>query len=259
MIFKPAGCSAVSLVCCLCLGSSAHAIGVSGQGTWETTLQARDLDSNSTTVEAYYDTSLNITWLADANYAYTSHYDADGIMTWDQSIAWIAGLNATQYLELHNWRLPNVNQSFGPTCGLDANAFSGGLCGHNVNPLSSELAYMYHSTLGNLSSIDTQGNLQDGGGLTNTGPFIALMDGVYWSMDESMSDATRAWGFDMGVGYQVEFDKATLFPWGNYAWAIHDGDVGTPVASAVPLPAAACLLGSGLIGLLGFSKRSKAA
>lgn len=38
-------------------------------GTWQTTLQGRDLDGNATTFEAYYDTVLDITWLADANYA----------------------------------------------------------------------------------------------------------------------------------------------------------------------------------------------
>ena len=49
------------------LVTSVHAIGVTGQGTWETTLQARDLDGNLSTAEAYYDTDLDITWLADAN------------------------------------------------------------------------------------------------------------------------------------------------------------------------------------------------
>lgn len=43
-----------------------HAISISGQGTWETTLQGRDLDGNLNTFKAYYDTVLNITWLADA-------------------------------------------------------------------------------------------------------------------------------------------------------------------------------------------------
>jgi len=50
------------------------AVGVSGQGTWETTLQPRDLSGSPTTIEAYYDTVLDITWLVDANYARTSGY-----------------------------------------------------------------------------------------------------------------------------------------------------------------------------------------
>jgi hypothetical protein len=42
---------------------AAHAVGVSGQGPWETTLLARDLDGNAATAEAYYDTDFgyNIT------------------------------------------------------------------------------------------------------------------------------------------------------------------------------------------------------
>jgi hypothetical protein len=39
----------------------AYSVGVSGQGTWETTLQGRDLAGNAATIEAYYDTTLNIT------------------------------------------------------------------------------------------------------------------------------------------------------------------------------------------------------
>jgi hypothetical protein len=39
---------------------------VPGQGTWQTTLQARDLDGDGQ-IDAFYDTVLNITWLRDAN------------------------------------------------------------------------------------------------------------------------------------------------------------------------------------------------
>jgi hypothetical protein len=67
-----------------------HAIGVSGQGTWETTLQARDLDGNTSTIEAYYDTDLDITWLANANYAGTT-------MNWTTANAWAAGLSIWQH------------------------------------------------------------------------------------------------------------------------------------------------------------------
>jgi hypothetical protein len=51
---------------------TSSAAGISGQGTWETTLLPRDLDGNPATLEAYYDTDLNVTWLADANSAGTA-------------------------------------------------------------------------------------------------------------------------------------------------------------------------------------------
>lgn len=39
---------------------------IPGQGTWESTLQARDLTGDNV-ADAFYDSVLNITWLADAN------------------------------------------------------------------------------------------------------------------------------------------------------------------------------------------------
>ena len=56
----------ISVVSALACSAVAQALPVLGQGTWETTLQARDLNGDSVT-DAYYDTSLNITWLANAN------------------------------------------------------------------------------------------------------------------------------------------------------------------------------------------------
>ncbi len=81
----------------LCISSVINAAAISGQGTWETTLLGRDLDGNDATFEAYYDTVLDITWLADANYAQTSGYDADGMM--DYRLA---------SLGFSNWRLPRI-------------------------------------------------------------------------------------------------------------------------------------------------------
>ena len=53
-------------------------------------LQGRDLNSSAGSYEAYYDTELDITWLADANYAKTSGHDADGQMNWMNANAWAA-------------------------------------------------------------------------------------------------------------------------------------------------------------------------
>src|SRR3989344_1744726 len=85
----------------------AHAAAVSGQGTWETTLQGRDLDGNLSTFEAYYDTALNITWLVDGNYAQTSGYDTDGLMLWSAANTWAAGMNPYGS-GITGWRLPTM-------------------------------------------------------------------------------------------------------------------------------------------------------
>ena len=40
-----------------------------------------------------YDDVLKVTWLQDANYAKTSGYDADGLMTWSEADAWAKSLS----------------------------------------------------------------------------------------------------------------------------------------------------------------------
>src|SRR3972149_4947029 len=106
----------------------AHAASVSGQGTWQTTLQARDLDGNLSTAEAYYDTSLNITWLANANYA-------GDAMNWASANAWAASLN---FNGITGWRLPTVTDTDGPDADALGNdgcnySYAGGTdCGYNV-------------------------------------------------------------------------------------------------------------------------------
>jgi len=64
------------------------AASVSGQGTWETTLQGRaPVTPGGTDYQAYFDTVLNITWVADTNLA-------GGTMTWNEIPFWISLRNA---------------------------------------------------------------------------------------------------------------------------------------------------------------------
>jgi len=159
-------------------GSSALAVGIAGQGTWESTLQARDFDGNGTT-DGFYDTKLNITWL-----------DLDvGLKTWSQANAWIDALNANGGLYGYtNWRLP--------TTRADATV------GYDVPASSSEWASLYYDTLGNRSS-------KTGAGLTNTGSFQHLKSVIYFS--GTQYNDTLAWGFATSHGYQNQYTKTTPF------------------------------------------------
>ena len=56
---------------------------------------------------AVYDTDIDITWLADADYAKTSGYDADGLMNWYDANTWAASLNIGG---ISGWRLPEVGE-----------------------------------------------------------------------------------------------------------------------------------------------------
>jgi len=220
---------------------SAQAVPVSGQGTWESTLQGRDLDGNAATYEAYYDTVLDITWLADAN--------ANGLMNWDAANTWANNLDVNG---VTGWRLPTMVDTGAPGCDF---AYTGTDCGYNVQTGSaattvySEMASLFYDTLGNLAYYDTSGTgPQSGWGLTNTGPFSNLQSNDYWSGLEYAPGTGSAWFFSFGGGPQSSGFKADS----RYAVAVRPGDV-----SAVPVPAAVWLFGSGLIGLLGLAKRKR--
>lgn len=224
----------------------AQAVAVSGQGTWETTLQGRDLDGNfGNGFEAYYDTSMNITWLADANYAMTSGYDDDGRMDWATANAWAASLNPYGS-GITGWQLPHITESGITYCTSD--------CGYYQDTTFSPMTHMFYVTLGNtaLYTRAYQGP-QEGWGLSNTGPFTNIQQIGYWSATQYSNERwfyelTGAVYFDFETGEQ---DVAS-YPQHYYSWAIHAGDVG---AATVPLPAAMWLLGSGLLGLLGMSRK----
>ncbi len=234
---------------------TAQAAAITGQGTWESTLQGRDLDGNAATFEAYYDTTLDITWLADAN--------INGRDTWQNQKDWAAGLTLGGF---DDWRLPTItplngstyNTSFSnngttdrSTATTTTDGSDGGYRDGAGNPVS-EMGHMFYVTLGNLGVCIPNGggsttscDTQSGFGLSNTADFLNVQSNAdYWS--ESELDSSDAWLFDTGIGRQNVNLKDTDL----YAWAVRSGDV-----SAVPVPAAVWLFGSGLIGLIGFVRR----
>lgn len=252
MRFRHTCVATVLSVIVLCAPSLAGAASVSGQGSWETTLQARDLDGNLSSAEAYYDTALNITWLANANYAGT-------MMLWADANAWAASLDPYNS-GIGGWRLPTTVDvdNDGATYG---NLYQGVDYGYNIT-VHSEMSYMFYVTLGNKAFYDTSGNAQAGAGLTNTGPFSNIranynefFSEFYWSATEyAPLNSIYAWDFEFGIGLQGTGNKNAGDP--HYAWAVHSGDVGVAVTtSTVPVPAAVWLFGSGLAGLIGFTLR----
>ena len=175
---------------------------------------------------AYYDTELDITWATDAN--------INGQANWFDQQAWVSGLTISG---VSGWRLPSVDVN-----GDDniVNCSPGGV----VGCIDNEMGYLYYEE--GISSLAP-------------GPFSNIVSGTlsngasssYWSSTLNFPGSNSAQIFEFenggnGSGHTLLADYI-------YAWAVHDGDV-----SAVPVPPAIWLFGSGLIGLVGFYRRMKA-
>ena len=247
-------CSLFGLFAAGLFSSGAGAVAVSGQGTWESTLQGRDLDGNPATFEAYYDTALDITWLA-------SPTTAEGVKDWASANAWAAGLNVNG---ITGWRLPTntpVNGSSytqvlsndGSTDWGYAATTTDGTDGGWRDALGqpvSEMGHMYYVTLGNRGFCDPavpqpDCTPQPGWGLTNTGPFTFPDQTtlIYWSA--AAPDSSAGWCFDFFDGEQCLTAQFKIVYEG---WAVRDGDV-------VPVPAAVWLFGSGVLALAVVGRR----
>jgi hypothetical protein len=215
----------------LLAATAVQAVGVPGQGTWETTLLPRDLDGDALNgPEAFYDTALDVTWLRDTG-------DANSYKNWDTANTWA---NTLVVGGIGGWRLPTGVDTGAPGCDF---GFVGTDCGYNVDMASSEMAHLYHGTLGNLSScppslIDCSGGPQAGYGLTNTGDFQNMNPYYYWSGQEYATDSTFALVFWMDQG-RVDY-SAKVHP--GYAMAVHPGDV----LPAIPEPQTYALMLAGL-------------
>ncbi|MGH6647055.1 PEP-CTERM sorting domain-containing protein [Aquabacterium sp.] len=218
-------------------------------------LQGRDLDASVNGYEAFYDTVLNITWLADANFAKTSGHSANGQMTWEDASTWAA--NVTVH-GLSGWRLPNALPIHG--LGYDyRGAYDGSSdLGYGIRSPRSEMSYMFYENLGLLSYYDEQGQEQAGFGRPQgvdalavsqvPGGFIRNLGpehGEYWAAQAFEPEPGAHWVFDFEDDGQFALGPNDGGRWGgSYAWLVRSGDV-----SAVPEPSIFCLFGLGGLGL----------
>lgn len=196
---------------------------------------------------ALYDTDLNITWLADANYAKTSGYNTDGLMTWTQANTWAAGLTVGG---VSGWRLPATLQP-DPSCGMSSKPISFVLS-YGGNCTGSEMGHLFYKELGGVAgqSILTAHN-------ANYSLFRNFQANPYPSgtwLEEPTHITGWVFYFNFTSGEQSYLDtgalKYSFYNMTSPALAVHSGDI-----AAVPVPGAVWLLGSGLLGLIGVARR----
>jgi hypothetical protein len=184
-----------------------------------------------------YDIDRNITWLADANYAKTSGYHPDGEMNWQEAMDWAAQL---EYAGFTEWRLPTTMQP-DYSCSLVQTASTGDVLGSQYNCMGSEMGHLFYEELGGTAYSSVNSSTDEDLQL-----FIDIQDADYWSSTPYVTQFQGPWAFGFFSGVQTT-DAPQLT---EYAWAVHDDDIG-----AVPIPAAVWLFGSGLLGLIGIARK----
>lgn len=173
-----------------------------------------------------YDTTRNLTWLSDMNYARTSGHDADGYMSWARATAWA---NNLVYGGFSDWRLPTLNPAdttcsanFNPGGGFPNLYFGTGCTG-------GELSGLFVTDLGNKAGESVLNQVGDTPEqIANLALFSNVQSIIYWSGTEYAPDPGRAWYFNSSVGSQTRAAKGA----GLYAVAVRPGDV----AASVPAP-----------------------
>ena len=153
--------------------------------------------------------------------------NVNGPDTWANHIAWASTYSIDG---VTGWRLPNFDvNGDGDISSCEGDTIAA--C------LDNELTYMVYI---------------NGFYPMNTGPFSGLdQSDIYVSGTEYALDSNSVWEISLSVnrrpGSIGTGPKSYDF---YFAWAVHDGDV----VSAVPVPAAVWLFGSGLLGLFGVTR-----
>lgn len=176
-----------------------------------------------------YDTTLNITWLQDANYANTSEYQPvnrpfnGGLMDWYDTRIWINSLNGSNFMGYSDWRLP------------DTIPFHGSPAPYGVD---NEMGHLFYYDLGGIAPI------------TDSTPFINLQD-VYWTgLEHAHVSHDTVYSFYFNTGGQYTNSKNTQL----YAWLVRDGD-STPPLIPEPMNSILFVAGGALLSARKYFKK----
>lgn len=208
-----------------------------------------------------YDTTLNLTWLADMNYAFTSGYAAahgvppyptvdtnavytHGGMGWAAAQNWAANLAYGGY---EDWRLPSLNPS-DTSCSNSRDLGGGlGVQHYGTGCTGGELSHLFVVDLGNKAGQSVENTEGDSAEqIANQALFTNMNRGSYWSSTAFAPNPDLAWYFYSRSGSQLNQDTRAGF----FAIAVREGDV-----AAAPEPQTLGLVVVALGAALGLRAR----
>lgn len=232
-----------------------------------------------------FDTVLNITWLQDSQFAWTSGYQVPGraaddpmfhgLMDFSEATTWAGQLSYFDNVRdqfITGWQLPPVLPINGGSTFFSQVGTSGASDdSYNISApgtpyagsTRNALAYLYFNTLGNTARCPPIGGFGacldpygPRGTPLNVGPFINMpvAGGMFFTnSNKDVAYAADAWAFDFaGTTYGAQSAvNATGYYGRRIAWAVHEGDV----AMVPELPKAAQLGLGLLIGGIWVSRR----
>ncbi len=198
------------------------------------------------------DSSTKLVWASDWNLAKTTGYASDGRMTWSESMAWIAKLNASNYAGHNDWRLASTNTTAPSKCnesynpgGGHADQYFGAFCS------GSEMGHLFYEALGGKSGESVLNQAGDSAvEKANLALFKNVQADFYWSATTFPPNSDYAWGFYTQFGGQYLTDRKDLY----FALPVRAADV----SASVPEPQTLALTLLALIGLT-FVRRRRAA
>jgi hypothetical protein len=172
---------------------------------------------STSTPAALVDNGGGLIYDEDLDITWLADANSGGAQKWDDALAWAASLNNGGTM---GWRLPTADTCTGPSCDAEFN-------------------HLFYNELGGSMGTPITGN---------SSPFSDIQD-VYWTNEERTGDS--AWIFYFG-STELAGTRDWAFKTGLVStWAVHDGNI------SVPIPPAILLFASGLLGLVGTTRRKK--
>jgi len=150
----------------------------------------------------------------------SADFGTNGLVDWFGAQAYVSYLNTINYAGSNHWVLPSAGNN--PQTGY--------------GQTGSQFGQLFYNELGGT----------DANSIPNSPNFINELAYGYWLSTEEIQLYSNAWALNTGGGFQFNPRKTLQL----YAWAVSPGQV-----AAVPIPGAAWLFGTGLVGLISFKQR----